>query len=170
MKGSCSTLSKLLEKYFDEETTSEEKSLVEAHLPDCQACQDVLRSMEELRTLIKAPVEEAVEGEDFPWVWQKIERAIQSEEKPSRWQVLRSWIDFRVLLRKRVLIPVVGTIALLLFITTQLLIKKTPSLSHPSVVEYVASDTYNVMVFESEKADVTVIWLFESPEQSSSTS
>jgi predicted anti-sigma-YlaC factor YlaD len=170
MKDSCSALSKLLEKYFDDEVTDEEKSLVETHLLDCQVCRDVLSSMEELRTLIRVPVEEAVEQEDFPWVWQKIEKEIRSQEKPSWWQVLRSRVDLRFLLQRRVLIPVMATIAILLFITTQLIIKKTPSFSYPSVVEYVESNTYNVMVFESEKTKATVIWLFEAPEQNSSTS
>ena len=170
MKYSCSALSKLLEKYFDQEVTEEEKNLVDTHLLDCQACQGVLRSMEELRALIKDPVEEAAEQEDFPWVWQKIERKIRWQEKPSWWQILRSCLDFHFLLKKKVLIPVMATIVILLFITTQLIIKKTPSFSHPSVVEYVESDTYNIMVFESEKSKATVIWLFEVPEQESSPS
>ena len=72
MKVSCSSVSKLLEKYFDHEATNEERSLVEGHLTDCLTCQDTLRSMEEFRDLIKVPVEEAAEKEDFQWVWQRI--------------------------------------------------------------------------------------------------
>lgn len=170
MKDSCSALSKLLGKYFDQEVTNQERSLVEAHLLDCQACRDELMAMEELRTFIKVPVEEAVKQEDFPWVWQKIEKEIRSRERSSLWQILRSYLNLRFLIQRRVLIPAMATIAVLLFLTTQLVVKKTPSLSYPSVVEYVESDRYHIIVYESEKANMTVIWLFEAAEQNSSTS
>ena len=130
-------------------------------LPGC------VKSMEELRALIKVPVEEAVQKEDFPWVWQKIEREIRSQEKLIWWQSLRSWLDVSPLLKKKVWIPAVATIVVLLFITTQIFFKKIPSYSGASVVEYVESETNNVMVYDLEKAKVTVIWLFEEPEEGS---
>jgi len=170
MKDACSAVSKLLEKYFDQEVTKEERSFVEAHLLDCSACRDALRFMEELRTLIKVPVEEAVQKEDFPWVWQKIERGIRLEERPTFWETLQSWLQISSIFQRKVWIPFVATIAVLLFVTTQFIIKKTPSYSEPYVVEYIESETYNIMIFESEKAKTTVIWLFEVPEQKSSTS
>jgi hypothetical protein len=170
VKDSCGSVSKLLEKYFDHEVTDGERLFVEGHLQDCPACRDALRSMEEIRTLIRVPVEEAVQEEDFSWVWQKIERKIRLKEKTSWWQALWSQADFRPLFQKRVWIPVLTAIAVFLFVTTQFLIKKTPSYSDSSVVEYVESDAYNVMVYESEKSNTTVIWLFEVPEQESTTS
>jgi len=90
MKDSCSSVSELLEKYFDQEVTDRERLLVEGHLQDCPICRDALTSMEGLRTLIKVPVEEATQQEDFPWVWQKIERGIRLQEKAGWWQSLRS--------------------------------------------------------------------------------
>jgi hypothetical protein len=48
-----------------------------------------------------------------------------------------------------------------------LLFKKITSYPSPSVVEYIESQTHNVMIYESEKAKVTVIWLFEGPEEAS---
>jgi hypothetical protein len=42
---------------------------------------------------------------------------------------------------------------------------KVPSSPDSSVVEYVESQNYNVMVYESEKENVTVIWLFEGPQK-----
>jgi hypothetical protein len=63
-----------------------------------------------------------------------------------------------------------ATIMVLFFITTQIYFKKTPSYSGASVVEYVESETNNVMVYDLEKAKVTVIWLFEEPEEESATS
>ena len=165
MKDSCSSVSKLLEKYFDHEATEEERSFVEAHLPGCPNCQDALNMMAGLRDMMKNPVEEAVEKEDFPWVWQKIERGIRLEEKPPWWESLRSWLDISFLLKRRVWIPAVATIAILILIVAPILFKKTPSYSGLSVVEYIESQNYNVMIYESEKAKVTVIWLFEGPEQ-----
>ena len=139
MKNYCSSVSKLLEKYLDQEVTKEEKSLVEGHLQDCVACRDALHSMERFRNLIKSPVEEAVERENFPWVWQKIEKGIRLEERPTVWESLRSWLDITPLLKKRVMIPAVAAVVILILITAPLLFKKTTSYPSPSVVEYVES-------------------------------
>jgi anti-sigma factor RsiW len=169
MKNYCSSVSELLEKYFDQEVTQEERALVEGHLPDCAACRDALHSMESFRNLIKSPVEEAVEKENFPWVWQKIERGIRLKERPTVWESLRSWLDITPLLKKRVLIPAVAAVVILILITAPLLFKKTSSYSDLSVVEYVESGTHNVMVYELENSKMTVIWLFEGQEQEESS-
>jgi predicted anti-sigma-YlaC factor YlaD len=165
MTNSCSSISTVLEKYFDQEATDEERFLVEGHLQDCPACREVLKSMEELRTLMRGPVENAVREEDFPWVWQKIEREIRLQEKRTRWQSLRSWLDVSPLFKKKVWIPAVATVAVLLLITTQIILKSTPSYPDASVVEYVESQNDNVMVYQLEEPKVTVIWLFEGPEE-----
>ena len=165
MKDSCSSVSMLLEKYFDREVTDAERSLVEGHVRDCSTCRDVLASMDGLRTLMKAPVEEAVRNEDFPWVWEKIERGIRLQERRTWWQSLRSWLDVTPLLRRKVWIPAAATFVVLLFITAQIIFKQTPSSEGASVVEYLESPTYNVMVYQSEEPKVTVIWMFEGPEE-----
>jgi anti-sigma-K factor RskA len=170
MNKPCSSVSKLLEKYFDKEVTDKEKILVERHLRDCQVCRSTLTSMEDMRTLIKAPVEEAVREEDFPWVWQKIEREIRFQEKRTWWPSLRSWLDVSPLFRKKIWIPAMATLVVLLFITAQVTFKKTSSYPAASVVEYVESETNNVMVYDLEKARVTVIWVFEEPEEEATTS
>lgn len=170
MKKECSSVSKLLEKYFDQEVTDAERSLVEGHLPECPSCQDVLRSMERLSYFIRTPVEEAAEKEDLPWVWQKIERKIRLEEKRAWWEPVREWLDLTPVLKKKVLIPVAAAAVVLVLIMAPLLFKKTSSTPGPSVVEYVASETYNVMVYELETPQVTVIWLFEGPDEEPLTS
>ncbi len=154
----------LLEKYFDQEITDTEGSLVKDHLQDCPSCREALSSMEELRTLMKAPVEEAARKEDFPWVWQKIEREIRLQKKRTWWQSLRSWLDVTPLFRRKVWIPAMATVVVLLLITAQIIFKKTPSYPGASVVEYLESPTYNVMVYQLEESKVTVIWLLEGPE------
>jgi outer membrane protein assembly factor BamB len=68
------------------------------------------------------------------------------------------------------LIPAVVAIAILIFVAAPLLFKKSTSYPGPSVVEYVESQAYNVMVYELENSEGTVIWLFESPEKEISTS
>jgi anti-sigma factor RsiW len=170
MKNSCSSVSMLLEKYFDQEVTDTERSLVDGHLQDCPACRDVLKSMEELQTLMKAPVEEAVQKEDFPWVWQKIEREIRLPEKRTWWQSLRSWLDITPISKRRIWIPAVATVVVFLFITAQIIFKRAPSYPDASVVEYLESPTYNVMVYQLEESKVTVIWLLEGPEGEASSS
>ena len=170
MKSECSSISRLLEKYFDQEVTPEERSFVEGHLPDCSACRMALDSMQNLRILIKNPVEEAMGKESFPWVWEKIEKGIQRKERLGLWDFLKSWLDITPLLKRKILIPAVAAAVILILITAPLLYKKISSYPVPSVVEYVESETYNVMVYELETPQVTVIWLFEGPEEESSTS
>ena len=165
MNGSCSSISKLLEKYFDREVTDEERSIVEGHLQGCRTCQEALKTMEGLRHLIKAPVDEADRQEDFYGVWQKIERRIQQEEKSAWKESIRQRLDLTPLFRKRVWIPAAAAIAILLMVLTPYFYKKTLSSSETSVVEYVESQTHNVMVYELEKDNVTVIWLLEGPEK-----
>ncbi len=165
MKDSCSSISKLLEKYFDQEVTDKERLLIEGHLQDCAACQNALKSMEKLRALIKVPVEEALQKEDFPWVWQKIEREIRFQEKRTWRQSIRSWLDISPLFQRKVWIPAVATAAVFLFIAAQIIFKKPPSYPEASVVKYIESETNNVMVYDLEKTKVTVIWLFEGPEK-----
>ncbi|MDP3016639.1 MAG: zf-HC2 domain-containing protein [Deltaproteobacteria bacterium] len=171
MKDSCSSISQLLERYFDRQATDEERSLVERHLPVCQTCHERLGVFEGLRKAIKAPVDEALKEETFPWVWEKIEREIRLGKKPSWQESLRSWLDLSPLFRKKVWIPAMAAaIILVLVISPLLFFKKGPSYSERSVVEYVESGVYNVMVYESEKAKVTIIWLFEGPQNESPAS
>jgi hypothetical protein len=58
----------------------------------------------------------------------------------------------------------------LLFITGQIIFRKTASYPDLSVVEYVESETYHVMIYELEDEKVTVIWLFNGPQEESSPS
>ncbi len=170
MKSECSSVSRLLEKYFDQEVTPEERSLVEDHLPDCPACRMALNSMQNLRILIKSPVEEAAEKENFPWVWEKIEKGIQRKERPRLWDFLKSWLDVTPFLKRKILIPAVAAAVILIFITAPLLFKKTTSYPVQSVVEYIESETYNVMIYQLESQKMTVIWLFNGPEEEVSPS
>jgi hypothetical protein len=59
---------------------------------------------------------------------------------------------------------------IILLITIPLFFKKTPSLLDQSVIEYVESQTHNVMIYESENKKVTVIWLFEGPAEETPSS
>jgi anti-sigma factor RsiW len=170
MKESCSSISQLLEKYFDRQATDEERSLVEKHLPACTTCSETLRAFEGLREAIKRPVDEALKQETFPWVWEKIEKGIRLEKKSSWRESFRLWLDLSPFLRKKVWIPAVAAAAVLALVTSLHLFKKTPSYLEQSVVEYVESGVYNVMVYESEKEKVTVIWLFEGPQNGSTAS
>ena len=164
MKDSCPFASKLLGKYFDGEATSEEKDRIEAHLHGCPSCRRDLHAMGRLRAAVEAPVEEALQKEEFQWVWQKIERKIRLEERPTWQERVRGWLEAFRLPQKRVLLPAAAAVVLLL-IAGQVLFPKTPSYPGRSVVEYVESQTGTVMVYQPEKADFTLIWLFEDPEE-----
>ena len=169
MKHLCNSVSQLLEKYVDQEVTEQEKNLVETHLLDCSSCRDDLKSLEELGNVMKVPLGEMGQEEDFDRVWLKIRRGIRSEERPARWEIFRSWLGLPVLHQKRVWVPAVAAILVLIFVTVPLLLKKSPSLPEDFGVEYVESKTNNVMVYEVGPA-VTVIWLFEGDEEEATPS
>ena len=170
MRGSCLSVSNLLERYFDQEVTEDESSLVRNHLSECILCRETVRSMGEFRDLLKAPVEEALGREDFPWVWQNIERGIRTQKRAGRLESLRSSIVFSPFLRKKVWVPALAVLAVLIFFTGSFVLENNPSYPDPPVVEYVESPTHNVMIYQMEKAKVTVIWLFEGPETERSAS
>ncbi len=164
MKDLCSSVSKLLDKYFDQEATDKEKFLVEAHLAGCPACQDALERMGDFRELLKLPAEAAVQREDFEQAWQNISRGIRTQRKPSWRESIRSWLDLSPMLRKKVWVPAVAVAAVLILLTTQVFFKETSSDVGLPDVEYVDS-SYSVMVYPMEKGKMTVIWLLEGPEE-----
>ena len=170
MKNSCSSVSPLLERYLDREVTDRERTLVETHLVDCVHCRDTLGSMERLGGLLKVPQEAYARDEDFDRIWMKVRTRTRVEEKPSRWENFRTWFVFPALFQKRVWIPAVAIVLILIFVTVPLLFKKSPSLPGKFGVEYVESMTNNVMVYELEKERVTVIWLLEGTEGEPTTS
>jgi len=170
MKDSCSSISQLLERYFDRQATGQERSLVERHLPICPTCHERLSVLEGLREAIKTPVDEALKEETFPWVWEKIEREIRLGKKPPWQESVRSWIDLSPLFRKKIWIPAMAAAIVLALVASPLLFKKTPSYPASSVVEYVESKTNNFMVYQLEKSEITVIWIFEEPDEEESVS
>lgn len=163
MKSSCSSVSELLERYFDREVTGQEKTLVDAHLGDCSSCRDTLKSMENLAELVKVPSERMAEKVDFDRIWVHLHREARNRE------AVTSWFDVSRLFRRRVWIPALVTALVAIVVMVPLLFKKSPSLPVQFGVEYVESRTNNVMVYEIEKAKVTVIWLLEGPEAESTT-
>jgi anti-sigma factor RsiW len=170
MKESCSSIATLLERYFDQESSEHETARVKEHLQKCRACQESLKMMQGIRGAVKQPVDEAAEKEDFPWMWQNIQREIRLAKKPSLWESLRAWVDISPFFRKKVWIPALATVAILVFVLVPTLFKNISSPSVLSVVEYVDSPSYDVMVYESEKSNVAVIWLFDDQEEESSPS
>ncbi len=170
MNRECLSASKLLDKYFDEEATLQERSLVEAHLSECPSCRAALRSKENLSMLIKSPVQEAAGKENFPWVWEKIAKGIQEPERIGLRDLLKSLLDVTPFLKRKIWVPAVATATIFILIMAPLLYQKISSHPALSVVEYVESKTYNVMVYEMETPQMTVIWLFEGPEDELSTS
>jgi anti-sigma factor RsiW len=169
MKRLCNSVSELLEKYVDQEVTEQEKTLLETHLLDCSSCRDDLKSLKELSNVMKISLGEMAREEDFDRVWAKIKRGVRSEERRPWWEIFRFWLGLPVLLQKRVWIPAVAAILVLIFVTVPLLMKKSPSLPVDFGVEYVESKTNNVMVYEVGPT-ATVIWLFEGDEEEATPS
>lgn len=167
MKNLCLS-PKLLERYFDEEVSPEERTLVENHLTGCSNCQERLKFMRALREALKEPVEMALEKETFPWIWEKIEREIQKEPESSWWEMIRLRLNTLPIFQKRVWIPALATLMVLLLVSTQILFKKIPSYSEGTVVKYIESSS-DVMIYQLEKPKVTIIWLFEESENEASS-
>ena len=169
MKKPCSSVFPLLEKYFDQEATEEEKALVEGHVEACQDCRSALASLGRLRNLVEVPSAAHARPGDFDRVWLEIQRKTRPEERLSVWETVRSWFDLSLLLRKRVWIPAVAVAAIVIVLMVPSAFKNSSSLPGQFGVEYVESDTNNVMVYEIETAKVTVIWLLEGPETEPAT-
>ncbi len=170
MKNSCASISNLIERYFDREATDEERSLVEAHLLGCSTCQRTVSQIEKIRELTGVPAEEIAREEDFDRVWIKVKREIQQEERHPLLETLRSHFNLSTFLQKKVWVPAFVAVMLLIFIAAPRFLKKSPSLPGEFGVEYLESETNNVMVYELEPSKVTVIWLFEGPETGSTAS
>ncbi len=169
MRDPCPPILELLEKYGDREATEAERSAVDAHLLTCPSCHAAWKRTERLKGLMKVSAEEPPGEGEFERAWRRIHQGITAEKRPSLREYLRSWFDLSPLFRKRILIPAAG-VALALVLASTLLLKKIPSYPEPPVVEYVESQTCDVMVYEPEKTKVTVIWLFEAPEKESPAS
>lgn len=170
MGKDCSSLSTLLDKYFDGETSQREREAVEAHLKQCPACQERLKFMSEVKEAFQRPVLEALEKETFPWIWEKIEREIRFKSRETLWESIKGWFEITPFLRKRVWIPATVVAILLILLISPALFKKNSSHLSLPVVEYVESKTNNVMIYELENGKLTVIWLFEESEAESSPS
>ena len=132
MKGPCFSVSELLDKYFDHEATDEEKALVEGHLKGCTSCQEVLKSLSKLRNLIKAPVEEALQKEQFEWVWQRVREKIREEEKFTLWESVQSWMNPSRFFQRNVWIP--AAVATLVVITVLLIFPAKSDLTITSIL------------------------------------
>ena len=132
MKGPCFSISELLDKYFDHEATDEEKALVEGHLKGCTSCQEVLKSLSKLRNLIKAPVEEALQKEQFEWVWQRVREKIREEEKFTLWESVQSWMNPSRFFQRNVWIP--AAVATLVVITVLLIFPAKSDLTITSIL------------------------------------
>jgi len=161
MKNSCSSISGLLEKYHDREVTERERAVVESHLSECPACRDLVRGMEEVGELLRVPIQEAAERVDFQLVWYKVRRELREKERLTWWESLRAWLDGYSLLRKRVWVTAVATAMILSLVMIPVFMREDTSHMQLSAVQYVESQDYSVMIFEGEKGDMTVIWLFE---------
>ncbi len=163
MKEPCSSLSEMVQRYFDREVTAREKALVEDHLRDCPSCRNALGSMEQIRRLMAIPAEDVAREDDFGRVFTKVKREIRTEKSRSWWENFRVRVFSGLVLPKKVWVPAVAAVVLLLA-ATPFFFKKSPSYPDATVVEYIESDTNNVMIYESEKGNTTVIWLIEEKE------
>jgi anti-sigma factor RsiW len=171
MKDLCSSMSELLERYHDGEATEQERSRVEDHLSGCFACREIVTEMEELGNLLRAPIEEAAAAENFNRVWQNVRREIRERPRLPWWESLRFWLGVSPLLRKKVWVPALAAAMLILsFVIVPTLLRENTSPARLSAVEYVESPNHNVMIYEEEKGNVTVIWLFDGADQEAPTS
>jgi anti-sigma factor RsiW len=159
MKGACSLSAELLERYMDSEMTDRERGVVETHLAECPSCSELLRSMMEFSAMIKVPAAEHPSNAEYDRLWRHIKNESQKKRAPR--------FDFLGFLRQRIWVPASAVALVLVIVAASLLFKKTTTVPGRFGVEYVESKTNNVVVYEVEKSNVTVIWLLEGPEEDS---
>lgn len=165
MKDRCSAVSVLLERYHDREVTEEERKLIEEHLSQCSSCRDLLSMTVEISGLVKAPIQEASERVDFERTWVKIRREIEKKEPVSWWISFAEWLQLSLFSWKRVWVPATAAVLIALGLIVGPLLMEDQELLKASSVEYVESSDYNVMIYEGEKGNITVIWLFDRSDE-----
>lgn len=170
MKDRCSAVSTLLERYHDQEVTEEERKEIEEHLSECSSCRDLLSRTAEIAELIKLPIHDSSERADFEKAWVKIRREIQKKEPLPWWISVGEWLRVSLFSWKRAWVPAMAAALIALgLIAGPVLLEDRGTLKVFSV-EYVESSNYNVMIYEGEKGNVTVIWLFDPSDEEAPTS
>jgi len=165
MKDRCSVVSALLERYHDQEVTEEERRLIEDHLSQCPSCRDLLSTTAQIGTLIKLPIQEASERADFDRTWTKIRREIEKREPLPWWESLGDRLKASLFSWKRAWIPAMAAALIVVGLIVGPVLLEDQSPLKMSSVEYVESADYNVMIYEGEKGNVTIIWLFDRSDE-----
>ena len=153
MKTDCEHFGPQLSAYLDGELPKKERHEVEKHLKTCQSCRQLVSELDEAGGVIKAALSlDSEPGVDLTGVWEEIES--QADFGPTIWQKIKSLVD-----RPVVWLPAAAAtaaIALLIFVMP---VEKTREPIEFSRVESVYSQTGRVMLLQTAKSRMPIIWV-----------
>mgnify|MGYP000270064777 CR=1 FL=1 len=144
-----------LSRYHDGEATSQEIRRIEAHLPHCPDCRNMLADFDRLGHLMRSHGERALAAADTSAVMQRLlTRRQQRREAFAGW---RNWFK-----PARLFLPVTVTVLALAIYIIPRPFKIEPDGQAPSaIINSFTGSVTSVMLFETPNTHQTIIWFKE---------
>lgn len=158
----CKRAHRLLDRYLDGELAHKAALQVEEHVKGCTQCGNYLKSARSIGQAIKASaLVTRAETALSDRAWAHVKAGIESRERLSPGSRLLAWWRWLTFYPRPVWASAFAAAALVVaLVTTNTARHQSTKLAHP-VVEYVESQSSQVMVFMPEQSPITVIWFFE---------
>jgi anti-sigma factor RsiW len=159
----CKQARRFLDRFVDGELADELASRVGQHASSCPDCGGYVESTRSISQAIKtAGMAVRSQASLSEQEWGRLKEALTKKKRifaENPFMNLWRWLTFYP---RPVWVSAFAAAALIVALTTiNMLHYGEASLSHP-VVEYVESESSQVMVIMPEQSPVTVIWLFEN--------
>ncbi len=126
--------------------------------------------MAEIGRLVRSPIHEVCERADFEKAWTNIRREIRPREPSRLWESVGLWLKASCLSWKRAWVPAAAAALIVAGLIVGPILREDQTAFKMSSVEYVESSDYNVMIYEGEKGNMTIIWLFDRSDEEAPTS
>ncbi len=158
----CKQARRFLDRFVDGELADKIASRVEQHAGGCPRCGGYIESTRSIGRAINASgMAVRSQASLSEQEWARLEEAVEKKKRifiENPFLNLWRWLTFYP---RPVWVSAFAAAALIVALTTtNMLHYGETSLSHP-VVEYVESESSQVMVIMPEQSPVTVIWFFE---------
>ncbi len=126
MKPACKTALPLIEAYLDDELSEGKRRQVEAHLADCDGCQQHLTTLQRRGEILRAHFDEVVQAAEFGDFDDQVMRKL-ALEPPLPWtESLSLWLRETLAQYRLVWITALATTAIVLAVLIPMLGQRAP--------------------------------------------